>query len=87
MNHLPSFRRFDSGAADPGDHCNLYHHRQYLAGKGYPCLGSGGLLGSSPIAMFLRWWLHWSLGTARGHDMQWVMNAFESAVKSLAMVF
>lgn len=25
-------------------------------------------------------------GTARGHDMQWVMNAFESAVKSIAMV-
>ena len=25
-------------------------------------------------------------GTARGHDMQWVMNAFENAVKSIAMV-
>lgn len=35
------FRRFDSGAADPGDHYDLHHHRQYLAGKRYPCLGSG----------------------------------------------
>ncbi|EFA1508294.1 hypothetical protein DEM08_004940 [Escherichia coli] len=26
---------------DPGDHYDLYHHRQYLAGKRYPCLGSG----------------------------------------------
>ncbi|EFC5862435.1 gluconate permease GntP [Escherichia coli] len=44
-------------------------------------------IGSSPIAMFIAMVVAFVLfGTARGHDMQWVMNAFESAVKSIAMV-
>ena len=44
-------------------------------------------LGSSPIAMFIAMVVAFVLfGTARGHDMQWVMNAFENAVKSIAMV-
>lgn len=44
-------------------------------------------LGSSPIAMLIAMLVAFVLfGTARGHDMQWVMNAFENAVKSIAMV-
>ncbi|WP_103753632.1 gluconate:H+ symporter, partial [Escherichia coli] len=35
-------------------------------------------IGSSPIAMFIAMVVAFVLfGTARGHDMQWVMNAFE----------
>lgn len=44
-------------------------------------------LGSSIIAMFIAMIAAFVLfGTHRGHSMQWVMNCFESAVKSIAMV-
>ncbi len=46
------FRRFDSGAVDPGDHYDLYHHRQYLAGKDTPAWEVVNFI-VLPIAMFI----------------------------------
>ncbi len=44
-------------------------------------------IGSSPIAMFIAILAAFVLfGTARGHKMAWVMDAFEGAVKAIAMV-